>query len=107
MAISRKKFLKAVLAAVAGLWAGGMAGKARLFADAEIVKEQEKMYKAGDAVPKAGRYQCAVCGFIVEYLPKHIERGVIFGMCTVCKSGTDEGPKKPNEEFWKYIGIGC
>lgn len=104
MAISRKKFLKAALAGIAGLMAGGIACKTTLFADAEVVNEQGKMYKAGDAVPKAGRYQCAVCGFIVEYLPKHIERGVIFGMCTVCKSGTEEGTKKPNEEFWKYIG---
>lgn len=104
MTISRKWFLKSSLAAVAGIWASGIAGKAKLFADAEVAKEQEKMYKAGDTVPQAGRYQCAVCGFIVEYLPKHIEKGVTFGMCTVCKAGTEDGPKKANDEFWKYIG---
>lgn len=105
MAISRKGFLKSALAVAAGLWASGIAAKAKLFADAEVVKEQEKMYKAADTVPQAGRYQCAVCGFIVEYSLKHIEKGVTFGMCTVCKSGTEDGPKKPNEEFWKYIGV--
>lgn len=104
MAISRKGFLKAALATAAWLWAGGIFAKTKLFAQAQASNEQEKMYKAGAAVPQPGRYQCAVCGFIVEYLPKHIEHGVTFGMCTVCKSGTDDGPKKPNEEFWKYIG---
>src|SRR3989338_10672643 len=104
MSISRKGFLRAALAAVTGLWAGGVFGRTKLFAQAETANEQEKMYKNGDIVPQAGRYQCAVCGFIVEYLPKHIEKGVTFGICTVCKSGTDDGPKKSNEEFWKYIG---
>lgn len=104
MAISRKRFLKSSLIAIGGFVVSSVSGKAKLFADTEALKDQEKMYKNGEMVPQAGRYQCAVCGFIVEYLPKHIERGVTFGMCTVCKSGTDEGPKKANEEFWKYIG---
>lgn len=104
MAISRKRFLKSSLIAIGGFVVGSASGKAKLFADTEALKDQEKMYKNGEMVPQAGRYQCAVCGFIVEYLPKHIERGVTFGMCTVCKSGTDEGHKKANEEFWKYIG---
>ena len=105
MAISRKVFLKSLLVAAAGLMASGIDGKAPLFADAEVAKEQEKMYKVGDTVTQAGRYRCEVCGFIVEYSPKHIEKGVTFGMCTVCKSGTEDGPKKANEEFWKYIGV--
>lgn len=104
MVISRKRFLRSLLIAIGGLMVGSVSGKAKLFADTEVLKDQEKMHKNGDIVPQAGRYQCVVCGFIVEYLPKHIERGVTFGMCTVCKSGTDEGPKKANEEFWKYIG---
>lgn len=104
MIITRKRFLKSSLAAAAGLLVSGIAGKGKLFADNEAVKEQEKMYKNGDTVPQAGRYQCAVCEFIAEYSPKHIEKGVTFGMCTVCKAGIEDGSKKPNEEFWKYIG---
>ena len=104
MAISRKEFLRSSLAIGVGLLAGGISSKTKLFAAMDIATEQEKIYKLGDIVPRAGRYQCAVCGFIVEYLPKHIEKDVRFGMCTVCKSGTDAGPKKANEEFWKYIG---
>ena len=105
MVISRKRFLKSTLAAGLGFLAGSLSAKTKLFAAADISSEQEKMYKVGEKVPKAGRYQCAVCGLIVEYLPKHIEKGVTFGICTLCKSGTENGPKKPNEEFWKYIGV--
>lgn len=64
----------------------------------------ETMYKMGDKVPKAGRYECVACGFVVAYLAKHLDYGVTFPVCPVCKSGTDEGPKKADEEFWKYIG---
>lgn len=106
MSMSRKVFLKSLFAAAAGVGAVGILGKRALFAaDGDMAEEQAKMYKAGDNVPLAGRYQCAVCGFIVEYLPKHIEKGVTFGICTVCKSGAESGPKKPNEEFWRYIGV--
>lgn len=105
MAISRKGFLKLSLGTVSGLLLGGAAkGAKSLLAQTETAKVTETMYKVGDKVPQAGRYQCSVCKFIVEYLPKHIEKGVTFGICTVCYSGTEKGPKKPNEEFWKYIG---
>lgn len=64
----------------------------------------EQVYKMGDTVLKAGRYECIACGFVVEYLAKHLEYNVTFPVCPVCKSGTDEGPKKAHEEFWKYLG---
>lgn len=64
----------------------------------------EEIYKMGDKIPKAGRYQCVVCGFVVEYLEKHLAYGVAFPICPVCQSGTDAGTKKAHEEFWKYIG---
>lgn len=62
---------------------------------------EEKIYKVGDKVPQAGRYVCMVCGLVVEYLPKHVEDGAVFDICTLCKAGTVDGPKKPHEEFWK------
>jgi len=64
----------------------------------------DKLYKVGDKVPQAGKYQCVVCGFIAEYLPKHIQMSAAFAPCPVCHSGTENGPKKPEEEFWKFIG---
>lgn len=64
----------------------------------------EQMYKTGDKVPKAGKYECTVCGFMLEYLPKHLEYGVTFPICPVCKAGSEEGSKKADEEFWKYLG---
>jgi len=64
----------------------------------------EKLYKVGDKVPQEGRYQCVVCGVVVEYLPRHISSGAVFGVCPLCHSGSESGPKKPNEEFWKFIG---
>ena len=103
MIISRKGFLKSALAAGLGLLAGNISGKAKLFAAVETANEHEKMYKVGDKVPMAGRYQCAVCGLIVEYLPKHIEKGATFGICTLCKAGTENGPKKPDEVFWRQV----
>lgn len=63
----------------------------------------DKIYKLGDVVPEAGRYQCTVCGIIVEYLEKHIEQKVKFGVCPLCLAGTEEGPKKPHDDFWKKI----
>lgn len=102
MNISRRSFLKSSLIAALGILAYGISAKTKLFAD--TAEKQEKIYKVGDKVPEAGRYQCVVCGFIVEYLPKHIEKGVTFNFCTVCKAGTEGGPKKPNEEFWRHIG---
>lgn len=63
----------------------------------------EKLYKTGDLVPKAGRYQCTVCGLIVEYLEKHIEMGITFAECTLCKAGTAGGPKDLHEDFWKAV----
>lgn len=65
---------------------------------------EEKLYKVGDAVPKAGKYQCIVCGLIIEFLPKHIEQGVAFMLCPLCFAGTENGPKKPDEDFWKFVG---
>lgn len=64
---------------------------------------EEKFYKVGDKVPQAGRYQCIVCGLIIEFLPRHIERGVVFNFCPLCFAGTEKGPKKPNENVWKFI----
>ena len=56
---------------------------------------EKQMYKVGDKVPRAGRYQCIVCGLILEFLPKHIEMGVLFNSCPLCFAGTENGPKKP------------
>lgn len=65
---------------------------------------ENKLYKVGNKVPKAGRYQCIVCELIIEFLPKHIEQGAVFNPCPLCFAGTEKGPKKPDEDFWKYIG---
>ena len=105
MAVSRRGFLKLSFGAASALLMGGMfKGIKPLFAAAETADVTEVMYKVKDKVPRAGRYQCIVCDLIVEYLPKHIEKGVTFGICTLCYSGTEKGKKKPHEEFWKYIG---
>ena len=50
---------------------------------------EEKLYKAGDLVPAAGRYVCTVCGFAIEYLEKHLAYGVKFPTCTVCHAGNE------------------
>lgn len=63
-----------------------------------------QLYKVGDKVPQAGRYQCIVCGLIIEFLSQHIERGAIFNSCPLCFAGTDKGPKKSDEDIWKFIG---
>ena len=65
---------------------------------------EKKMYKVGDKVPEAGRYQCIVCGLILEFLPKHIGMGVLFNSCPLCFAGTENGPKKPEEDIWTFIG---
>lgn len=105
MAVSRRGFLKLSFGAASALLMGSMfRGIKPLFAVAETADVTEVMYKVADKVPRAGRYQCVVCKLIVEYLPKHIEKGATFGICTLCNAGTEKGPKKPNEEFWKYIG---
>lgn len=65
---------------------------------------EDKLYKVGDKVPKAGRYQCIVCGLIIEFSPQHIEKGAVFNSCPLCFAGTENGPKKPDEDVWKYIG---
>lgn len=104
MAISRREFLKLSLGTISGLLISSISKAAKpLFAAGEAADVIEAMYKVGDKVPQAGRYQCIVCELIVEYLPKHIEKGVTFGICTVCNAGTEKGPKKPNEEFWKHV----
>jgi hypothetical protein len=64
----------------------------------------DMFFRVGDKVPKAGRYQCTTCGFIIEFLPQHIERGVVFSFCPVCLAGTEHGPKKFDEDIWKFIG---
>lgn len=105
MSVSRRGFLQLSFAAASALVMGGMfRGIKPLFAATQTTDETEVMYKVADTVPRAGRYQCIVCGLILEYSPKHIEKGVTFGICTVCYSGTEKGKKKPHEEFWKYIG---
>ena len=65
---------------------------------------EDKLYKVGEKVPKAGKYQCIVCNLIIEFLPGHIEKGVVFLFCPLCLAGTENGPKKPDEDVWKYIG---
>ena len=65
---------------------------------------EQKQYKVGDKVPQVGRYQCLVCGFIIEFLPKHIEKSVVFNSCPLCFAGTENGPKKPDEDIWVFIG---
>ncbi len=105
MAVSRRGFLKLSFRAALALLMGGMfKGIKPLFAATETANVIETMYKVADKVPRAGRYQCVVCKLIVEYLPKHIEKGATFGICTLCNAGTEKGKKKRNEEFWKYIG---
>lgn len=64
----------------------------------------EVFFKVGDKVPQAGRYQCVICGLIVEFSPHHIEQGVIFNSCPLCFAGTEQGPKKADEDIWKLIG---
>lgn len=64
----------------------------------------ENFYKVGDKIPQAGRYQCLVCGLIIEYLPQHIGQGAVFNACSLCFAGTENGPRKPDEDVWKYIG---
>lgn len=105
MTVSRRSFLKLSFGTILGLLIGGiLRGIKPLFAATETANVTEVMYKVADKVPRASRYQCIVCGLIVEYLPKHIEKGVTFGICTLCQAGTEKGPKKLNEAFWKYIG---
>jgi len=105
MTISRRGFFKLLFGTVSALLMGSLFGRIKSsFAASETANVTEAMYKVGDKVPRAGRYQCIVCDLIVEYLPKHIEKGVTFGICTVCYAGTEKGSKKPNEKFWKYIG---
>ncbi len=65
---------------------------------------EKKLFKVGEKVPQAGKYQCVVCGLIVEFLPKHIEQDVLFLICPLCFAGTEDGPKKPDEDVWEYIG---
>ncbi len=65
---------------------------------------EEKLYKVGEKIPQAGKYQCIVCDLIIEFLPKHIEQEVVFLACPLCFAGTENGPKKPDEDVWKYIG---
>ena len=66
---------------------------------------EEKTYKFGEKVPQAGKYQCVVCGLIVEYLPKHIVADATFGVCPLCLSGSSAGPKKADEDIWRYMGL--
>lgn len=56
----------------------------------------ETLYKSGDAVPKAGKYVCTVCGFEIMHLEKHMAYNVTFPDCPVCKSTGEK-------EFWKAI----
>lgn len=64
----------------------------------------EKIYKFGEKVPQSGRYECIICGVIIEYKSKHIAKGAVFGLCPVCYAGSDAGPKRANDHFWKFIG---
>jgi rubrerythrin len=72
-----------------------------------LIKEkkhmEEKLYQVGEKVPAAGRYQCVVCGLVIEFLPKHIERGVTFLACPLCFAGTENGPKQAEEDVWMAI----
>lgn len=64
---------------------------------------KDELYKVGDKVSQVGRYQCIVCGLILEFLPQHIGKGVLFNPCPLCFAGTEKGPKKPDEDIWKFI----
>lgn len=63
----------------------------------------EELYKVGDKVPQAGRYDCVICHLVVEYSAQHVEHGSAFGICTLCQAGTAEGPKKVDEGFWQLM----
>jgi hypothetical protein len=65
---------------------------------------EEQLYKVGAIVPQAGKYVCIICGLIVEYSEYHISNKAVFGICTLCQAGTENGPKKEDEEFWKFLG---
>lgn len=62
-----------------------------------------KLYKVEDKVPQTGRCQCIVCGLILEFLPQHIEKNAVFNSCPPCFAGTENGPKKPDKDIWKFI----
>lgn len=61
----------------------------------------EQLFKVGAKVPQAGRYECLACGLFLEFLTKHIEKGVVFTSCPVCFAGTDKGTKKATDDIWK------
>ena len=65
---------------------------------------ENQSYKVGDKVPAAGRYQCIVCGLVLEFLQKHVDMGVVFNHCPLCYAGTESGPKKPDEDVWVFLG---
>lgn len=64
---------------------------------------EEALFKTGERVPAPGRYQCVVCGFVIEFVQHHIDRGVTFLTCSVCHAGTEGGPKAPHEDVWKAL----
>lgn len=64
---------------------------------------EDQIFKVGDKVPQAGKYVCIICGLVIEYTSAHIEKGSAFGVCPLCQAGSEEGPKKPHEDFWKLV----
>jgi len=113
MEMNRRNFIKSAIGGLAVLFAGNLFSANstlfKAFGMGDKVKKSEvnvadaTIYKKGDKVPRAGKYQCIVCGLITEYLSAHIERGVSFGICPLCQAGTANGPKKEHEGFWKAI----
>ncbi len=48
--------------------------------------EDKDVFNKGDKVGEKGHYVCVPCGYKKEY-----EAGDVFGECTSCLAGTDEG----------------
>ncbi len=58
--------------------------------------EEEKVFSKGDTVPVDGHYVCSPCGFKKEH-----KSGEIFGECTSCLAGTEDG----NEDYVEGTGL--
>ena len=57
---------------------------------------EHKIYDKGETVTESGIYVCVPCGY-----RQHYEAGDIFGECTGCLAGTEEG----QEEFIARTGL--
>ena len=50
------------------------------------MKEGSNIFSKGDKVPETGHYVCCPCGFKKEHTA-----GEVFGECTSCLAGTEDG----------------